>query len=248
MATFREMFATHREAAEETIVELVRRVVDGDTIPADVLCKAAQAAGMTADDVDAMAERMRNRDHLRRVAAGLDAAAAEISKLTDAIAKHDAVLTEAERRHHAATVPLRVLLAEAEARHAEAQRADAALLEPRHMEPSIRDRLRTAQAEYHAASTAVSALTAEQHEQTRRGETAGHELVAAGHDPAKLERMWRDESTRHLLSNNTERVFLDWLRGHRRAKEAAEKLPDARAALEAAKRTVEEIQLEARSS
>lgn len=248
LATFREMFRTHREEAAETIGELVRRVVDGDTIPADVLFTAAQAAGMTPDDVDAMADRMRRRDELRRTAAGLEGAAAEIAKLADTIGKHDATLTEAERRHAVATAPLRELLAAAEARHAEAQRADAALLEPRNMEPAILERLRVAQAEYHAASETVSALNREHHEQRRRGDDAERELVAAGHNPHKLETMWRDESTRHLLSNNTERVFLDWLRGNRRAAEATEKLPDARAALEAAKQRVEEIQLEARSS
>ena len=67
-------------------------------------------------------------------------------------------------------------------------------------------------------------------------------------DSSKLDQLWRNESTRHQISNAEERVFLDWLRGNRRANEAAEKLPAALEALEAAQTRVEEIQAEARAS
>lgn len=247
LATFREMFRTHREEATETIAELVRRVVDGDTIPPEIIFKAAQSAGMTGEDVDAMAERMRHRDELRAVAAALPGTEAEIEKLAEAIAKHDRVLQEAQQRHAAATEPLRDQLTEAEARAHNSRQADAELLNPRWMEPAVAERLKNAEAEYAAAAANVDALTREHHEQTRRGEEAERLLVSMSENPHKLEKRWRDETVRHLIPNGVERVFLDWLRGNRRGKEAAEKLPEARKAVEAAKQLVEDIQAEARA-
>ena len=248
LASFVDLFRTHREEAADTIWELVRRVIDGETIPAAVLVKAATEAGMAAGDVDAMARRMRHRDELRRVAAGIDGADAEMAKLTEAIGKHDASLEDAQRRHAQAVEPLREQLAEAQARYAEARQADANLLSPEWMEPHLLAELREAENEYHTASEALVALEREHHEQARRASDAEHQLVSGGQDPRKLEKLWRDESTRHLIGNSDERMFLNWLRGNRRAGEAAERLPAARQALESAKQRVSEIHTEARAS
>jgi hypothetical protein len=246
--SFVEMFRGRQEEAAETIAELVRRVVDGESVPPDELFRAATDAGMKPEDVDAMAERMRNRDRLRMVAMNADGAAAEMAKLAEAIAKHDATLAEAQRRHEIAVAPIRDQLTVAQTRHTEALKADADLLHPRNMEPHIHERLVEAQTEHHAASAAVNALRSEEHEQKTRAEYAERVMVDKGMDSSKLDQLWRNESTRHQISNAEERVFLDWLRGNRRANEAAEKLPAALEALEAAQTRVEEIQAEARAS
>ena len=247
-SSFVEMFRGHQEEAAETIAEMVRRVVDGESIPPETLFRAATDAGMKPEDVDAMAERMRTRDRLRMAAMNADGAAAEMAKLAEAIAKHDATLEEAQRRHELAVAPLRDQLTAAQTRHAEALRADADLLQPRNMEPHIHERLVDAQSEHHAAGVALNAIRSEQNEQMARAEYAGRVMVEKGMDSSKLEKLWRNESTRHQISSAEERVFLDWLRGNRRAKEAAEKLPAALEALDAAQTRVEEIQMEARAS
>ena len=246
--SFVEMFRGRQEEAAETIAELVRRVVDGERVSPDELFRAATDAGMKPEDVDAMADRMRNRDRLRMVAMNADGAAAEMAKLAEAIGKHDATLAEAQRRHEIAVAPIRDQLTAAQNRHTEAMNAESDLLHPRNMEPAIHERLVDAQAEHHAAAAAVDAIRLEEHEQTKRAEHAGRVMVDKKLDASKLEELWRNESTRHKISSADERVFLDWLRGNRRAKEAAEKLPAALVVLEAAQSRVSEILMEARAS
>jgi len=133
LASFRELFASHRAVAGVAIAELVRRTVDGEQIPAAVLFQAAQNAGLDDEDVEAMAERMRVRDELRSRAARREAAEAEAARLDAAIVKHAEQLQEAQRRFDAAVVPLREQLQAAQHRVQDAAAAAADLFNARHM-------------------------------------------------------------------------------------------------------------------
>lgn len=248
LTSFVDLFRTREEEAADTIAELVRRVVDGTNVPADELVRAAKDAGMTAEDVDAMARRMRVRDQLRQTALNGDAATAEIDKLAEAIDKHDRALAEAHRRHQIAVEPLNDQMAAARARLADATAAENGLLSPENMEPHILERLNAARAELHNTSVAVNALRTEEREQTRRHEEAAAEMAERKIDPAQVGELWRNEATRHKVSSRDERVFLDWMRGRRRATEAAEKLPAALEAFHAAEEKVADIEAEARAS
>jgi len=198
--------------------------------------------------MDAMKDRMRERDRLRHAALDAAASASEMAKLAEAITKHENALAEAQRRYEIAVAPLNDQLVVARSRHTEAVQAEASLLSPHNMEPHIRKRLEAARAEYHQASVALNAIQTERHEQSKRAEDAAKEMAARNVNRSEVEKLWRDESTRHRVSEADERVFLDWLRGTRRANEAAEKLPAATAAMEAAKDAVEDIEAEARAS
>ena len=242
------MFRSHEEEAADTIAELVRRVVDGENVPPETLFRTAKDAGMDGKDVDAMMARMRTRDRLRQTALNAESAEHEMAKLSEAIAKHDAALAEAKRRYEIAVAPLHDQMAVARGRHMDAVQADSLLLSPENMEPTIYERLQAARAEHHKASVAASQLQTEESTQRRRAEEAATLMAERKMDVAKTEELWRDVNTRHKVSSADERVFLDWLRGTRRAQEVGEKLPAALEALEAAKATVEEIEAEARAS
>jgi hypothetical protein len=248
LASFRELFASHRAVATQGIAELVRRVVDGEQIPAAVLFEAAQNAGMNDDDVDAMAERMRTRDALRARASLREAAEAEAARLDAAISKHVEQLQESQRRFESAVVPLREQLQAAQYRVQDAAAAAADLFNPRHMEPRLAKRLQAAKDATHTTASAVSTLEREIHEQLKRAEEGERQLAAEGTTPARVEPIWRDDATRHTVGARVEKPFLNWLRGGIRAKEAKEKLPAARLAAKAAAEQLDAVELEVRTS
>ena len=109
-------------------------------------------------------------------------------------------------------------------------------------------RLQAAKANVHTTSSAVSTLEREIHEQLKRHEEGGELLARLGTTPEKVEPVWRDEARRHLLNQETENAFLNWLRGGIRATEAQEKLPAARVAAKAAAEVLEAVELEVRTS
>jgi len=227
LKSFREVFAHHRHGAEQSIVQLVRRVVDGENIPAEILVEAAGKAGMTGDDVDAMADRMRSRDRLRQVVSQGEGAEAEITVLRREIEKHDARLEEATRKHGVDVEPLLQQLEAAGSRAASARQASTDLVSAAMAEPSHWKELEQLRATLYTASEAVDALEKQLREQQARHDDAAEWFRSNGVDPKRIEPIWRNEQTRHTITNAEERTFLDWLRGKMRADEARTKLPEA---------------------
>jgi hypothetical protein len=248
LRSFREVFAHHRQDAEQTIAQLVRRVVNGDKLPADIVVEAAAKAGMTADDVDAMADRMRVRDSLRRVVSEGEGADAEIAVLRREIEKHDAKLEEAVRKHSADVEPLHQQLDAAGARAAAARQASIDLVTARTAEPAHWRELEQLRTALRIASEAVGDLEKEVREQQSRHDDAAEWFRSTGVDPKRIEPIWRNEQTRHTIGNAEERHFLDWLRGKLRVSEARQKLPSAIAARDAAKAEVDDLVTRIRAS
>ena len=245
---FADMFRARREKGTADIFELVRRTIDGETFPPATIVEAATAAGMDGIAVDALADRMRHRDELRRKAAAAEAAEAQAATITAQMERHGEELEAAERRFRERVEPLRLQLRDAEARLAEARAADDALLRRDVMEPGVWERLEAARREEHAAGEAQARLAAEIRDQERRARDGAEELARLGEDPAKVEKLWRDERTRGRVPDAVERPFLDWLRGTRIAAEARKKLPEAEGRLEAAQAARDALIVEARAS
>lgn len=237
---------SRRQQRTADLLTLVRSIARDESVDTDELLRATEISGLTDEEVFSLVDLCRRRIELRSIAATKPAADQELAAIDSAIAAADAVLDQARDKHARVVEPLALRRSDAATKSTSAQSAAEALLHPRNLPAPIAERLEAARRTVHEASAAVSALEREDREQSKRSEDAVEILKQSGHDPAEVERLWRDESERGRLSGDLETLVVNMVRGERRAKEAREKLRDASAALNGAKAALVVAEKEAR--
>lgn len=242
----RSILASRRQQRTADLLTLVRSIARDESVDPDELLRATEISGLTDEEVYDLVDLCRRRIELRSLAATKPAADEELTAITSAIAAADAVLDQAREKHARVVEPLALRRAEAAAKSTSAQSAAEALLHPRNLPAPIVERLEAARRTVHQTSEGVSALEREIREQSKRSEDAAEILKQSGHDPAEIERLWRDESQRGRLSGDLETLIVNVVRGRIRSTEAREKLGDARAALNGAKSGLAAAEKEAR--
>lgn len=239
----RWILQSRREQKATDILGYARRLAADQSVDPDELLAAMSSAGVTDDELFDMVDMIRRRDELRRTAATQSAVEQEAAGIEAAIAKHRAVLDEAETRYRRAVEPLEVQLNEAHVRAQAAAAARASLSHPSNLPKPLVVRLQEARENLLAASTAAGEVETYVREQTARAAEAFELLEEdGGFDQARA--AFDDKDRRQLLPSARVKLVEDVLYGRHRAKEATAKLQKLAAERDAAQAAFDAVQRE----
>ncbi len=173
MSSLLELIRGRKRERASGVVDLAKRVADGERVDLDRIEDALLRAGMEPEEFDTLTELCRQRAAWRKRAAGLPGAEREAAATQAKIDAEDAKLAAARRAHESVTEPMYETLRVIESRILDCRTAHGELASEHNVPEALRTKRREAARAHEQAAAALrtakaSLATAESHAEGHR--------------------------------------------------------------------------------